>query len=214
MKKILISTLSALFAGSAFAHHPLGGMPMETFSHGMLSGIGHPVLGFDHLFFVLLIGVAAAFTANRLLSPLAYIVSMLVGCLVTAMWTTLPAVELIVALSLLVLGGMLLSGRQFTSTTLLLVFAAFGLFHGSAFGASITAQESGFALPVLMGYLIGLGVIQYVLALVGGTVCASIWKASSMAALQPRLAGAMVAGVGLFLILEHAEGPLLTLLAG
>lgn len=214
MKKLLVSTLSALFTIPAFAHHPLGGMPMETFSHGMLSGIGHPLLGFDHLFFVLLVGIAATFTANRLLSPLAYIVAMLVGCLTTAMWTSLPAVELGIALSLLVLGGMLLSGRQFSGATLLVAFAAFGLFHGSAFGASIATQESGFATPVLLGYLIGLGAVQYGLALIGGTVCTSIWKASSMAALQPRLAGAMVAGAGLFLVLEHAEGPLLTLLMG
>ncbi len=217
MKKILLcvaSTLATLFVVPAFAHHPLGGLPMETFSHGMLSGVGHPLLGFDHLFFVLLMGVAAAFTANRFLSPLAYIISMLVGCLVTAMWTTLPAVELVVALSLLVLGSMLLSGRQFSGTSLLVVFALFGLFHGGAFGASIATQESGLALPVLVGYLIGLGVIQYVLAFISGTVCTSAWKASSMATLQPRLAGAMVAGVGLFLVLEHAEGPLLQLIVG
>ena len=30
----------------AFAHHPMSGLPMETFTHGLLSGIGHPILGF------------------------------------------------------------------------------------------------------------------------------------------------------------------------
>lgn len=212
MKKIILSALVALSSFPAFAHHPLGGMPMETFSHGMLSGIGHPLLGFDHLFFVVLMGVAAVFTSNRLLSPLAYIGAMLVGCLLTAVWTSIPAAELMIALSLLALGAMLLSGHQFSSTTLLITFGAFGLFHGGAFGASIAAQESGFTMSVLLGYLLGLGVTQYVVACIGGLVCAMGWKATSMAALQPRLAGAMVAGVGLFLVLEHAEGPLLNLL--
>ena len=46
---------------------------------------------------------------------------------------------------LLILGGMLLSGRAFSLHTVLIAFAAFGLFHGSAFGASLASQEAGFA---------------------------------------------------------------------
>jgi len=213
LSAIALGLLSVSLPFSVLAHHPLGSMPMETFNHGLLSGAGHPVLGFDHLFFVLLMGVASVFTANRLLTPLAYIAAMLIGCLITALWTSIPATEFIVALSLLILGGMMLSGREFNAATLIVAFAAFGLFHGSAFGASIAAQESGFGVQVLVGYLMGLGFIQYTLALIGGALCASIWKASSASALQPRLAGAMVTGVGLYLVLEHAEGPLLQLLS-
>ena len=47
-----------LGAGPALAHHPLAGLPMETGAQGLLSGLAHPVLGFDHLFFVLAAGVA------------------------------------------------------------------------------------------------------------------------------------------------------------
>ena len=63
---------------------------------------------------------------------------------------------------------------------------------------------------MLAGYLIGLGVIQYLIALASGWMTENVWKATSPAAIQPRLAGAMVAGVGLFLTLESIEGPLLT----
>ena len=59
------AALTLTFAAApALAHHPLGGMPMETFTHGVLSGIGHPLLGFDHLFFVIAMGVAAALWMN------------------------------------------------------------------------------------------------------------------------------------------------------
>jgi len=63
MKKLLkikgISLFGAsLIASPAMAHHPLNGMPMETFAHGLLSGVGHPLLGFDHLFFVIAMGAA------------------------------------------------------------------------------------------------------------------------------------------------------------
>ena len=187
---------------------------MLTFAHGLLSGIGHPLLGFDHLFFVALAGVAAVLTGFRFIAPMAYIVAMLAGCLVTALWTSLPATELVIALSLLILGGMLLSGRAFSLHTVLLAFAAFGLFHGSAFGESLASQEAGFAPQVLVGYLVGLGAVQYAVALVTGQVCTSLYQGIQASAVQPRLAGAMVAGAGLYLTLEHLEGPLLQAIMG
>ncbi|MGB0926172.1 MAG: HupE/UreJ family protein, partial [Pikeienuella sp.] len=72
-RALLIASAAAMAATPALAHHPLGGMPMETFAHGVLSGIGHPLLGFDHLFFVLAVGVAALFTGRALTAPLAFI---------------------------------------------------------------------------------------------------------------------------------------------
>ena len=50
---------------------------MVTFGDGLLSGIGHPILGFDHLFFVALVGVAALYTGRRFAAPAAYIGAML-----------------------------------------------------------------------------------------------------------------------------------------
>ncbi len=115
MKKTLTVAL-ALAATPALAHHPLGGLPMETFAHGLLSGIGHPVLGFDHLFFVALVGIAALFTAHRLTAPAAYIGAMLAGCGLMYAGVALPLTETVIALSLLVLGGIVLSGRALTLT--------------------------------------------------------------------------------------------------
>ncbi len=46
------------FAGlmpSARAHHPMGGQTPETFSQGLLSGFGHPIIGIDHLAFLIVI---------------------------------------------------------------------------------------------------------------------------------------------------------------
>ncbi len=209
MQKIIVLMLLSLLAGPALAHHPLAGMPVTTFVHGLMSGFGHPILGFDHLFFVTSVGIIAIFTRHRILAPLAYIVAMLGGCLVTLLWTTVPATELMIALSLLVLGSMLLSGHRFSLPTVVFAFAGFGLFHGAAFGVSLATQEAAFGIPVLMGYLLGLGVTQFAIALAAGLVCTMLWKAPHASAIQPRLAGAMVAGAGLYLTLEHFEGPLL-----
>jgi urease accessory protein len=209
MQNIIVLMLLSLLAGPALAHHPLAGMPVTTFVEGLMSGFGHPILGFDHLFFVTSVGIIAIFTRHRILAPLAYIVAMLGGCLVTLLWTTVPATELMIALSLLVLGSMLLSGHQFSLPTILFAFAGFGLFHGAAFGLSLATQEAAFGIQVLMGYLLGLGAIQFAIAVAAGLVCTMLWRVSQASAIQPRLAGAMVAGAGLYLTLEHFEGPLL-----
>ncbi|MGI9383776.1 MAG: HupE/UreJ family protein [Methyloligellaceae bacterium] len=213
MKKYLLALPGVtLITTPALAHHPLGGMPMETFAHGVLSGIGHPLLGFDHLFFVIIVGIAALYTGRALLAPAAYIAAMLVGCLLMSLGTGLPLKEAVIGFSLLAVGGVVLSGRALGLVPALVLFGAFGLFHGSAFGESIAAQESSAGAAVLIGYLIGLGVLQYAIAVAAGWVAKNIWKATEAQAIEARLAGAVVAGVGLYLTLENSEGFVLGLL--
>ena len=55
----------------------------------------------------------------------------------------LPATEIIVGLSLLVLGGFVLSGRALGIGPAVTLFGLLGLFHGAAFGGTIAAQEAG-----------------------------------------------------------------------
>ncbi|MCG8561562.1 MAG: HupE/UreJ family protein [Hyphomicrobiales bacterium] len=213
MKKYLLAlTGVSLTATPALAHHPLGGMPMETFTHGLLSGIGHPLLGFDHLFFIIIVGIAALYTGRALLAPAAYIVAMLLGCLLMTLGTGLPMKEAVIGFSLLALGGVVLSGRALGLAPALALFAVFGLFHGSAFGESIAEQEAAAGTPVLVGYLIGLGIVQYVVAVAAGWVAKTLWKATDARAIEARLAGAVVAGIGLYLTLENVEGAVLGVL--
>lgn len=210
MKKYLIGLSAvALSASPALAHHPLGGMPMETFAHGVLSGIGHPLLGFDHLFFVIAVGIAALYTGRAKLAPAAYIAAMVGGVLLMASGTGLPLKEAVIALSLLVVGGIVLSGRALGVVPAMVLFAGFGLFHGSAFGDTIASQEAAMGAPVLIGYLLGLGIVQYAIALGAGWVAKTLWQATEATAIQARLAGAVVAGVGLYLSMENLEGAVL-----
>ena len=204
--KRLIAASAALISAPAFAHHPLAGQEMSTFTHGLLSGIGHPLLGFDHLFFVALVGIAAVFTGRRYSAPLGYIAAMVVGCVLMTTGVALPGIEVVIALSLLTLGFLVLRGVALSLPQALGLFALAGLFHGSAFGESMAAAEAASANVVLAGYLIGLGVIQYAICLVFGWIVRSVWKTAEASALQPRLAGAVVGGVGLFLTLEVIEG--------
>ena len=207
MNRYLLATVVfAMSTVPAFAHHPLGGMPMETLTDGLLSGVGHPVLGFDHLFFVIAVGVAALYTGRAKLATAAYVGAMLLGCLLMSFGLGLPVKEFVVGISLLVVGSIILSGRVMGLAPTVGLFAVFGLFHGSAFGDTIAAQEAGAGVTVLAGYLVGLGLLQYGLALLAGFVVYTLLKATEATHIHARQAGAVVAGVGMFCTLENIEG--------
>ena len=202
MKRLL--PLAGILLGTpAFAHHPLGGAPMETFGQGLLSGIGHPILGFDHLFFVAAVGIAATLLRRPFAAPASYLGAMIVGCGLMYAGLNLPLKETMIALSLLVLGGVLASGRELGRGMILVLFAGFGLFHGSAFGDALAGQEGGAGGAVFAGYLLGLFAIQWALAVAAGLAVGKMGVARPAAS---RLAGAAVAGVGAFLSLQALQG--------
>ena len=74
------------------------------------------------------------------------------------------------------------------------------------FSKDLSAQEAGLGGHILIGYILGLGVVQYAISVGAGWVVYQVWKATEAAAVQARLTGAVVAGVGLFLTMENAEG--------
>lgn len=206
MRKLATATALVAVASPALAHHPLNGAPMETFMHGILSGIGHPVLGFDHLFFVGLVGIAAVYTGRALAAPLAFIAAMLLGTLLMYSGLALPAVEPMIVASLLVLGFLVAKGRALSLPVALGLFAFAGLFHGSAYGGSIAGQEAGISMSVLAGYLIGLAGIQWAISVACGWAATRLWNATEASDIPARIAGATVAGIGAFLALETLEG--------
>lgn len=210
--KNALALLAALAATPAMAHHPLNGAPMETFTHGLLSGIGHPILGFDHLFFIVLMGIVAALSGKAPLAAGSYIAAMLGGCLAMSMGFGLPLIEAAIAASLVVVGVAAVRGLSLSSFATVGIFAGFGLFHGMAFGESIAGAEAGLGTGALAGYLLGLGVVQYAIAIGSGWTLAKISKTEQDSLSWARLAGSGVAGIGIFLILEMSEGAALDML--
>jgi urease accessory protein len=207
MRQLSVAAAAAMLASApAQAHHAMGGKPLTTLGDGVLSGVFHPVLGFDHLFFVAAVGVLAVFTGRPLLAPLGFIAGVLGGCFLIMAGVALPLVELVIAVSLVVLGAILMSGRVLGLAPAMTLFAALGLFHGWAYGETITGQEGGMGAGIVAGYLIGLAAIQWAIAVAAGWAVSAMLKASSAEAIRSRLAGAVVAGVGAFLVLEFAEG--------
>jgi len=204
---ILAGVAAALPALPALAHHPLGGETPTTFLHGFLSGIGHPMIGIDHFAFLIAVGLISAFVSRRLLAPLAFIAAAAVGCLLGYGGSTPPLLEVGVAASVVLAGLVALSGRQMGAPLLLALFAAAGIFHGAAYSEAVIGAE---ATP-LAAYLLGLGLIQYAISLAVGFLARSVAGSSQWRAMQPRLAGAAVAGVGFAFLVENVEGLIFSL---
>jgi urease accessory protein len=180
-----------LMTASASAHHVMGGKMPTTFAEGFLSGLGHPVIGPDHLAFLLAIGVAVGVGGLSLVLPLLFVVASAIGVTLHVNGVNLPGAEIVVAASVLFAGFLIARGRALPVSLWAILFAAAGLFHGYAFGESIFGAERS----PLHAYLLGLIIVQSVLTV--GTALLVRRRAGGVSAIAPRLAGAVIIGVGL-----------------
>jgi len=197
----LAAMMLAASLSTAMAHHPLGGGVPDSAVNGFLSGIGHPIIGFDHLAFVVAVGVLAALQRYRLAMPLGFIAGTILGTMLSVALVSLPFAEVIITLSVIVAGGVAMRGQTAAVLPATAVCAVAGVFHGWAYGAAVIGAET---TPII-AYLAGFSLIQLAIVVATGLALRSLWNVSSAAALQPRLAGALIAGVGLSYLVEHAE---------
>ncbi|MGY6705167.1 HupE/UreJ family protein [Roseinatronobacter sp.] len=189
-----------ILASPAFAHHPLGGEAPQTVFHGLISGLAHPVIGLDHLAFVVLVGLAAALAGRSLAGPFAFIVATLAGTAVHLGGVALPLAELVITASVVALGAALVMGRQVAGPVALAAFAFAGVFHGWAYGEAVIGSTP---MPIF-AYLLGFGVIQFAIA-AGVAQVAGRMLQQGQGALQARLAAAVCMGVGLAFMFETVE---------
>ena len=187
---LAVATLLCMTA-SASAHHVMGGKTPATFFEGLISGLGHPVIGPDHLAFLLAIGVAVGVGGLNLVLPALFVIASAIGVTLHVNGVNLPGAEIVVAVSVLFAGFLIARGRALPVSLWAILFAAAGLFHGYAFGESIFGAERS----PLHAYLLGLIIVQSVLTV--GTALFVRRRAGGVSAIAPRLAGAVIIGVGL-----------------
>jgi urease accessory protein len=195
-----VSSLILLVLGSApaFAHHLMGGRTPATFAEGLLSGLGHPVIGLDHFAAVVAVGCLAA--AHRVAPALAigFVMAMMAGVALHLHGATVPGAEILVALSVIFLGMFMLRGRDVAASVAFVLFAAVGLIHGYALGESIYGAEP----TPLFAYLLGLAAIQSAIALAAVQITRVVTKRP--ADMSPlRLVGAGIAGIGLAVLMQQ-----------
>jgi len=183
LPRTLLLAALCLFAGTASAHpgHPAA---------GFAGGLAHPLLGLDHLLAMIAIGLWAGQQGGRAVwaVPAAFVGAMTLGGALAWSGFGLPHVETAIALSVLVLGLLIATRRQWSITAGMTLAATFALFHGYAHGLEMpqAASPAGYALGFVLAtaFLHGVGI-----------------AGSRIGRLATRLAGMGIAATGLALML-------------
>jgi len=193
LRRSAAALATALLAAPAFAHHAMDGKTPATFLQGLLSGIAHPVIGLDHLVFVL----AAAWVLSRVATPLraalatSFVAAAVAGTVLHLALVDVPRSELLVALTV-VLAGLAVAWRRATPAALLwIALPAAGVLHGYAYGESIVGAEPA----PLTAYLLGFALIQLAIMLGAASLLSRREPSRVNRAALPAGALAMVVGV-------------------
>lgn len=193
-QKTLVFTAFSAFSTWAAAHTGVDSHHPASF----LSGFAHPLFGLDHLAAMVAVGVWSALAARRagpelLWGPLGFAALLLVGAALGWQGVALPAVEPMIAASLLVIGLLVVSRQQLPGVAAAALVGAFAVFHGVAHGLELAGHPS--AIQTLAGMLAATALLHLTgLGLGWALRHANVWLG--------RAAGAGVALFGSALLLQ------------
>jgi len=177
------AALVLLFAAPASAHHLIDLFQLTPSPlTGLVSGLAHPLFGPDHLLFLLALGLVGL--QKRLSWVLGLLATGLAGSCLGLALPGIPLAEPLVALSLVVVGLVLLDRLP-----ALLLVPAFAL-HGYVLSAAVIGWEQS---PIAF-YLVGLLVSQGLLLTTSLTLVRR-WG-TGLSASQLRLTAGILIGVG------------------
>ncbi len=164
--RLALGATLSLAAVSAFAHP---GHDAATVSASLWAGLLHPFTGADHLLAMAAVGVWSALgarsAADTLRLPLAFVTLMLVGAAPGLAGLALPAVEPMIAVSLLVVGVLVAIRAKLPAWAGMAIVGGFAVFHGYAHGAELPGTAA--ALPAVLAYVGGFAVATMTLHLLG-----------------------------------------------
>ena len=180
---------SAHVGADGAAHHDIG------FAQGFL----HPFTGMDHLAAMVAVGLWSALIARSgrdvLWAPVGFAAMLLVGALVGLAGMQVPAVEPMIAASLLVIGLLVVTRLRLPGPVAAAVVGAFAVFHGVAHGYELAGDHGA-------GLAIGGMVLATALLHAGGIAIG--WALRQRTVWLPRVAGAAVALFGAALLTQLA----------
>lgn len=156
----LAAALALEVASPAAAHSGTG------LAGGFQSGFLHPLSGFDHLLAMVSVGLWGAFLGRPLiiLLPVIFPTVMAFGGALGIAGVPMPPVEIGIALSVLVLGGMIAGAVRAPVWLASLIVAVFAVFHGYAHGKELPSTADpigyslGFVLATGMLHVVGIGI--------------------------------------------------------
>ena len=162
---------------------------------GFLSGLVHPVLGYDHFLAMLSVGILSAQIGGRAIwtIPSTFVGVMALGGTLGLIDIGLNSTELGIAVSLVLLGSIIAAERSLPVRLAMLGVGFFAIFHGYAHGTEMPTT----AEPVLyaFGFLTGTALIH-----IAGVVIGDIAKHYEQGKVILRVGGGAIAMMGILLI--------------
>jgi len=173
------------------ATRPLGAHVQEGQAAGFLTGLLHPISGLDHVLAMMAVGLWGAQLGPPAvwLLPVTFPMMMAFGGFLGLLGVPLPGVELGIAVSALLLGGMVAREARPPLFAAAVLVGFFAVFHGHAHGTELPAGQSGLMYSV--GFVTATGCLH------GAGIAIGVihkWPAGRAAL---RLAGAVVALAGI-----------------
>ena len=185
---LIALALAALAATSASAH-ALAGTGV-----GFVAGFLHPPSGLDHLLAMVSVGIwgAELGAPSIWLLPIAFPMIMAVGGALGVLGMPLPGGELLIGLSVVVLGSLVAWARRIPVWAAFVVVGVFALAHGHAHGVEL--PRSADAVAYTIGFVLSTGLLHLFGILIG---LLARWP-SGLAAI--RIGGLLIAVAGCYLV--------------
>ena len=158
----LVAAAVLLVAAPAVAHDGTG------LQGGFVAGVLHPLSGPDHMLAMVAVGIWGAFLGRPLVAalPVVFPGVMAVGGVLGILGVAFPAVELGIALSVIVLGAVIAGAVRAPVPAACTLVAAFALFHGYAHGAELPSAADPLGYSV--GFVFATGMLHVAGILFGG----------------------------------------------
>ena len=164
------------------------GAPVEAHTFGaegagLLDGVVHPFIGVDHLLAMLAVGIWAVQSGGAAIwrVPLFFVGLMVFSALMAAYGPVVPMLEIALALSVLILGGLVLCAARLPIGLESLLIGLLAITHGYAHG--LEAPEAGSALFYGMGFVVSTVLLLLMGSLLGVIARRNHWltKAGGLA---------------------------------
>ena len=176
---------------AALAHTGVGA------TAGFAAGFSHPIGGLDHILAMVGVGLFAWMLKGRALwlVPAAFVAMMAVGGVLGIFQVPVPMVELGIALSIVVIGGLVALGKSIPVAAAMAIVGVFAIFHGHAHGTEMPETMSG------LSYGIGFMAATALLHAFGIGAGFAIGKIGETRGFQmARVGGAAMAAVGVAIV--------------
>ena len=156
MRLSALAALSIILAMPAFAHTDHG----TAAGGGFVSGLTHPLFGWDHVAAMVAVGLWGAFLGRPAiwLLPVVFPLVMAVAASAGVMGAPLPGVEAGIAVSAVLLGLLIVFAARPPLWVAAVVVGAFSIFHGHAHGTELPEAANPFAYAV--GFVISTGLLH------------------------------------------------------